>query len=62
MFSDDWALMARAFYTAEILGISEQMHEPLFNAIHVKPMNLRDQNQMASLFNESGKVSEEEFT
>ena len=25
-------------------------------------MNLRDQNQMASLFNVSGKVSEEEFT
>lgn len=62
VFSDDWALMARAFYTAEILGISEQMHEPLFSAIHVKPMNLRDQNQMASLFNVSGKVSEEEFT
>lgn len=62
VFSDDWALMARAFYTAEILGISKEMHEPLFNAIHVKPMNLRDQNQMASLFNESGEVSEEEFT
>ena len=62
VFSDDWALMARAFYTAEILGISEEMHEPLFNAIHVKPMNLRDEDQMASLFSEAGAVSEQAFT
>lgn len=62
VFSDDWALMARAFYTAEILGISKEMHEPLFKAIHVKPMNLRNEDQMASLFNEAGAVSEEEFT
>ena len=30
VFSADWELMARAFYTAEILDVSEQMHEPLF--------------------------------
>ena len=62
VFSDDWALMARAFYTAEILDISEEMHEPLFNAIHVKPLNLRDEDQMASLFSEAGAISDEEFT
>lgn len=62
VFSDDWALMARAFYTAEILGISEQMHGPLFDAIHVKPKNLRDEDEMASLFSEAGGVSEQEFT
>ena len=60
VFSDDWALMARAFTRQKFWAF--QMHESLFNAIHVKPMNLRDQNQMASLFNESGEVSEEEFT
>jgi thiol:disulfide interchange protein DsbA len=62
VFSDDWALMARAFYTAEILGISKEMHEPLFNAIHVKRMNLRNEDQMASLFNEAGAISKEAFT
>ena len=34
VFSPDWALVAQAFYTAEILGVTEQMHEPLFAAIH----------------------------
>ena len=62
VFSDDWALMARAFYTAEILGISKEMHEPLFNAIHVKRMNLRNEDQMASLFSEAGAISKEAFT
>ena len=62
VFSDDWALMARAFYAAEILGVAEEMHGPLFSAIHVKPMNLRDEGEMASLFNEAGAISEEEFT
>ena len=54
--------MARAFYTAEILGISKEMHEPLFNAIHVKRMNLRNEDQMASLFSEAGAISKEAFT
>jgi thiol:disulfide interchange protein DsbA len=38
------------------------MHGPLFDAIHVKPKNLRDEDEMASLFSEAGGVSEQEFT
>lgn len=62
VFSDDWALMARAFYTAEILGVAEQMHGPLFQAIHVKPQNIRSEQVMAGLFNESAGVAEEAFS
>ncbi|NCF44411.1 MAG: thioredoxin domain-containing protein [Proteobacteria bacterium] len=62
VFSDDWALMARAFYTAEILGVAEQMHGPLFQAIHVKPKNIRSEQVMAGLFNESAGVAEEAFS
>ncbi len=59
VFSSDWALMAQAFYTAEILGVSEQMHVPLFEAVHVKPVNLRDEAKMAELFvNEAGVTTE----
>lgn len=62
VFSSDWALMAQAFYTAEIMGISEQMHEPLFEAVHVKPVNLRDEDKMAELFVDAAGVTTEEFT
>lgn len=62
VFSADWELMARAFYTAEILDVSEQMHEPLFEAIHKQPKNLRDEDIMAALFLEHAEIPAEEFT
>lgn len=62
VFSADWELMARAFYTAEILDVSEQMHEPLFDAIHKQPKNLRDEDIMAALFLEHAEIPAEEFT
>ena len=62
VFSDDWAVMARAFYTAEILGVAEQMHGALFRAIHVRPQNIRSEQVMAGLFYESAGVAEEAFS
>ena len=62
VFSADWELMARAFYTAEILDVSEQMHEPLFEAIHKQPKNLRDEDIMAALFLEHAERPAAEFT
>jgi len=62
VFSSDWALMAQAFYTAEILGVSEQMHGPLFEAVHVKPVNLRNEANMAALFVDASGVTADEFT
>jgi len=62
VFSSDWALMAQAFYTAEILGVAEQMHEPLFAAIHTKPKNIRDEDILAALFEDNASVSKAEFS
>ena len=62
VFSADWKLMARAFYTAEILDVAEQMHEPLFEAIHKQPKNLRDEDIMAALFLEHAEIPAAEFT
>jgi thiol:disulfide interchange protein DsbA len=62
VFSADWALMAQAFYTAEILNVSAQMHEPLFEAIHKQPKNLRDEDIMAALFLEHAEIPAAEFT
>ena len=62
VFSSDWALMAQAFYTAEVLGVSEQMHMPLFEAVHVKPVNLRNETKMAELFVDASDVTADAFT
>ena len=62
VFSADWALMAQAFYAAEILNVSAQMHEPLFEAIHKQPKNLRDEDIMAALFLEHAEIPAAEFT
>lgn len=36
----DWALLARAYYALEAIGMQEKLHSELFNAIHVKGMDL----------------------
>ena len=61
IFNASWALLAQAFYTAEALGVSEQMHMPLFRAIHDKPINLGNRELMARLFKESAGVSPDAF-
>jgi thiol:disulfide interchange protein DsbA len=36
VLSPKWETHARAFYAAEIMGVLEKMHEPLFLALHVQ--------------------------
>jgi protein dithiol oxidoreductase (disulfide-forming) len=55
-----WVLHARAFYTAELLGVLEQMHDQMFHAIHVERRPLDDEAQLTAFFAEHG-VAEEEF-
>lgn len=35
-----WAAMARAFYALEALGLREKLHDEVFDAIHVRGMDL----------------------
>lgn len=35
-FQPAWSVFARAYYTAQALGILEKSHQPLFNAIYVE--------------------------
>lgn len=62
VFSTPWELMAKAFYTAEALGVGEKMHEPLFEAIHIDRLNLRDEKILAELFAEHAQVSAQDFS
>ena len=62
VFSSDWSLMAQAFYTAETLGVGDQMHEPLFEAIHIDRLDIRDERLLAELFAEHANVSALDFS
>ena len=34
VFRPSWEIHARAYYTAEILGVVDKVHRPMFDAIH----------------------------
>ena len=54
-------LHARAYYTAQALGKSEEMHTPIFREIHVNGNYLESEQALQTFF-EQFDVSEEEFT
>ena len=53
-----WELHARAYYTAELLGVLDKIHKPLFDAIHKNRKNygkvLFDKNSLAEFFAKYG--------
>lgn len=51
---EDWSLHARAFYTAELLGILDEIHQPLFNAIHNEKRHLFSEKALMNFFAEFG--------
>jgi len=60
VFARPWVAHARAFYTAEILGVLDEIHTPLFEAIHVEGRQIVDEDSLAAFFAEHG-VPEAEF-
>jgi thiol:disulfide interchange protein DsbA len=60
VFARNWVPHARAYYTAEVLGVLDEIHTPLFEAIHDQHRKIGDEDSLARFFAEHG-VSEEEF-
>ena len=60
IFRDSWVAHARAFYTAELLGVEDQIHRPLFEAIHVGGQALDTQEELMKFFELYG-VSNDDF-
>lgn len=56
----EWALHARAYFTAEALGVADKIHKPLFNAIHAQKRKLDTEASLSAFFAEHG-VKEEDF-
>lgn len=54
-------LHAKAFYTAEVLGVLDDVHLPLFQALNVDGKRLQSEKEIASLFAKHG-VDREEFS
>jgi len=54
IFRPDWAIHARAFYAAEALDVVDDIHLPLFTAIHAHKRKLNTQAALADFFEENG--------
>ncbi len=55
-----WELGARAFYTADLLGVTDKIHTPLFERLHKQKKPLRSADDIKAFFVERG-VSAEDF-
>ena len=60
VFRPDWEVLAKAYFTAEILGVLDKTHEALFEAIHEKNQKFPDEAAMQAFFVSQG-VSAEDF-
>jgi thiol:disulfide interchange protein DsbA len=55
-----WELLAKAYFTAELLGVMDKAHGALFSAIHEKKNKIRDEKMLREVFVGLG-VSPEDF-
>ncbi len=60
IFRESWVAHARAFYTADLLGVQKQIHRPLFEAIHLRKQALNSKEELMKFFEKVG-VSNSDF-
>ena len=58
-FRPEWDLLAKAYYTAEVLGITEKMHLALFERVHKEKRLLANDQELAQFLSGFG-VSEQQ--
>lgn len=54
VFNPSWAHLARAYYAAEGLGVTEKLHYDIFNAIHLSGQNLNNRETLLSFVEKLG--------
>jgi thiol:disulfide interchange protein DsbA len=61
VFREEWKILAQAYYTADLLGVVDKVHRPIFEAIHVQGLNPGDPAVLAKVFQDSAGVDGEQF-
>jgi thiol:disulfide interchange protein DsbA len=54
IFNSSWEPYARAYYTAESLGVLDQTHQALFDALHRDHLPMRTIEDLASFYAQHG--------
>src|SRR5664279_3140165 len=54
VFNASWEPYARAYYTAESLGVVDQTHQAMFDALHVEHRPMRTIEDLSSFYAEHG--------
>jgi thiol:disulfide interchange protein DsbA len=54
IFNESWALLAKAYYVADVLGAVEQTHKPLFEALHAEGRRFNDEQDVVDFYAELG--------
>lgn len=60
VFGGVWEAYARAFYTAETMGVVERTHDKLFEVLHIEQRPIRNLEDVAAFYAEYG-VDKETF-
>ena len=60
-FMPGWGRLAQAFYTAEVLGVLDKIHNPLFQAIHEHRLDMSNPSLLSRLFEQAAGINEETF-
>lgn len=60
IFSSRWAPGARAYFVADVLGVTDKVHQDIFNALQVQQRPLKTEEELAEFFVEHG-VKREDF-
>lgn len=61
VFNKRWAFHAQVFYTAEVLSVLDQVHLPLFDAIHKGRRQMATEDEIAELFERVAGVDRATF-
>ena len=61
IFQPMWKIYAQAYYTAESMGLLEQTHQAMFDAIHKQRRQFRSIEQIADWYASSFGVDKEKF-
>ncbi len=60
-FDERWQRLAQLYYTTEALGVTDQVHDAIFRAIHDRGVNLTDPDLMAEMVEAAAGISPDQF-